>query len=273
MRIRRTGRRDAEAMERMLDTPGREAGAEPVARLLAAAAAPPRPGELAGEERALAAFRQAARAPGRPAPARSWRRRLTAGAAAWAAIGATTVTAGVALAAGTHVFTKDGPVDRPSTTPAPAPGQDGTSAATAPGGVIGSPGASISGPAGTVGPGSAAPEIVGLCKAYLHKDPVRREKALRSPSYQRLVTAAGGAAGVEAYCAGVVASPAGGPPTVPPGQASTPPGQATVPPGQVSTPPGQEKTPTPKAKQTPKAKPTKPESDAAPVASPPAKKD
>jgi hypothetical protein len=246
MRIRRTGHRDAEAMERLLDTAGRDAGGDPVARLLAAAAAPPRPGELAGEDQAVAAFRQAARVPGRAEPARRWRRRLTAGAAAWAAVGATTVTAGVALAAGTHVFIDDGPASRPSTAPASAPGPGGTSAGVTPSGGTRSPGASGTGP-GTLTPGSTAsgaapsmPEITGLCTAYLHKDPKQREKALRTPSYQRLVTAAGGAARVEAYCTGLAASPSGAQPTVPPGQA---------------------KKPTPKAKATPGPKPTKPHED------------
>ncbi|PWU57250.1 hypothetical protein DLJ47_03210, partial [Micromonospora sp. S4605] len=66
MSLRRSGRpADRTESDRLLDAagPGAPAGTDPLARLLSAAAAPARPGELAGEEAALAAFR-AARAAG-----------------------------------------------------------------------------------------------------------------------------------------------------------------------------------------------------------------
>ncbi|MEH0974713.1 hypothetical protein V6U77_26620, partial [Micromonospora sp. CPCC 205546] len=66
---------DRGASDRLLDAARADAprtpdvvGSEPLARLLSAAAAPARPGELAGEEAAVAAFRaaRAARAAGAP---------------------------------------------------------------------------------------------------------------------------------------------------------------------------------------------------------------
>ncbi|RLQ01570.1 hypothetical protein EAD98_00435, partial [Micromonospora sp. CV4] len=71
--------------ERLLDATGDPdmTVADPVARLLAAAAGPTRPGELTGEDVALAAFRAARANPTPTAAARPHRRRLTTGAVAW----------------------------------------------------------------------------------------------------------------------------------------------------------------------------------------------
>ncbi|MDG4781527.1 hypothetical protein O7614_17890 [Micromonospora sp. WMMD961] len=189
------------------DTEAGQAPADPVARLLAAAAGPVRPGELAGEEAALAAFRAARAEPSSvPHPAR--RRRLTTGAAAWIGAVAVTATAGAAFAAVRQDWipapvapeppraspTPDSPRSGDNTrspaetpphgTPSPRPPSPGTpSAAGAP--------PAHSPPAGP---------LHGQCRAWLAKKPDQREKALRTPGFERLVTAAGGAERVEEYC-------------------------------------------------------------------------
>ncbi|MGR6319341.1 hypothetical protein Q2K19_29240 [Micromonospora soli] len=206
MSFRRSdGPADRAESERLLDAvragraPG--PGADPLARVLAAAAAPGDPGELAGEERALAAFR-AARAKPAPVPARApRRRRLRLGVAAWAAGLAATATAGVAFAA----VSLDRPEQpAPPTTPA---GTDGSSAASPTGS---SPTTGTAGPApstgapatGTGGPGQPAKvqQLTGLCRAYLAQPDPQRATALETPAFADLAAAAGGAEQVEAYC-------------------------------------------------------------------------
>ncbi|MBM0277077.1 hypothetical protein JM949_17595 [Micromonospora sp. STR1s_6] len=67
-----------------------------------------------------------------------------------------------------------------------------------------SPGA----PPTTAGAPSASPapagQLTGLCRAWRAKKPEQREKALRTPAFGKLVTAAGGPARVEAYCQSLV---------------------------------------------------------------------
>ncbi|SCF17297.1 hypothetical protein GA0074696_3151 [Micromonospora purpureochromogenes] len=184
------------------------AGDEPLARLLSAAAAPARPGELAGEEAALAAFR-AARAAGAsapaPAPPSRRRRRVTTGVVAWVAGIAATATAGAAFAAVTlDRGDEPAPAPRPPTSVPGGSGSDPAAPSSSGGGpTTGAPGA---------GPSAASPEpgasgkpasegrLAGQCRAYLAKPAAQREKALRSPTFADLVAAAGGAGKVEAYC-------------------------------------------------------------------------
>lgn len=254
MGFRRRGRPGAEAAERLLDAAAEAANAarqptpedllrqtgdapEPLARLLSAAAAPARPGELDGEEAAVAAFRAARHSrlvdgvhPGgtdraahggsrKPSPTGWSGRRLTAGVAAWAAAGVATVTAGAALAAEMLVPTPPTPVPagaRPTTTApattAPATTESATTepattppptttlpttAPTAPPSVT-SPGAHG---AGTPSEDHVAPEpsIVGRCRGYLARN-AGNGRAPEKPPTPDLVAAAGGAAKVEAYC-------------------------------------------------------------------------
>ncbi|MFI9328288.1 hypothetical protein ACIGZJ_12180 [Kitasatospora sp. NPDC052868] len=154
-----------------------------VARVLAAAAAPATAGELAGEEAALSAFREARLASDRavsavPAPVR--RRSMATAALARAfstkavavVLGATAL-GGVAVAAGTGNLPSalgGGPEDpgrrtlvapstpgssRPAAVPAPEPGTAGTSAGAGPS----RPGAAPStGGAPTAGPSAGAPQ-------------------------------------------------------------------------------------------------------------------
>ncbi|MEU4781891.1 hypothetical protein [Micromonospora sp. NPDC023633] len=240
---------DRDASDRLLDaaragaprTPDTD-GSDPLARLLSAAAVPARPGELAGEEDALAAFR-AARAAGPAAetvpPPR--RRRFTAGAVAWGAGIAVTATAGAAFAAVTLDRADDPvPPPRPATpTPAtPAPGttepeRDGPTAATGghPSGSAPHPSAApTSGapvPGATAGDSRRTPEprteeLRGLCQAYLARRPAQREKALDNPAFAQLVTAAGGRERVGDFCGELVPEAAETPnaprrgPTTPP---------------------------------------------------------
>ncbi|MEU9508879.1 hypothetical protein AB0D32_21680 [Micromonospora sp. NPDC048170] len=224
MFFRRTERpADRAVSDRLLDAAGAGAprtpdsgGTEPLAWLLAAAAAPARPGELAGEEEALASFR-AARAAGPsagPAPSPR-RRRFTAGAAAWGAGIAVTATAGAAFAAVALDRAADpAPSPRPAT-PAPAtthPDRGGSTGATGgsrPTGPPSPPSAAVT--SGAPAPGTtpgAAPgrpqqrteQLRGLCRAYLAKKPEQREKALGTPAFARLVTAAGDPEQVEDFC-------------------------------------------------------------------------
>ncbi|RGC67785.1 hypothetical protein C5N14_17255 [Micromonospora sp. MW-13] len=213
---------------------------DPLARLLAAAAGPTRPGELAGEEAALAAFRAARAAPA-PTPAQApRRRRLTVGAVAWIGTLAATATAGVAVAAGTLDRTEEpapppapstapvSPTDSGPVTPRPTRSDPGRSPAptATPGGVGPStparPGASSAdtrAPGRTTGPGhsGAGVQLPGLCRAYLAKSAAQRESALAKPGFAPLVAAAGGAAEVENFCRDLLSRADSGrpPPAIP----------------------------------------------------------
>ena len=90
--------------------------------------------------------------------------------------------------------------------------------------------------------GSApAPSMTGLCRAYTAQVDKSPGKALDNPAFGALVTAAGGAANVPAYCADVVADkPHGKPsdlPTTSPGNTGDPPGSGpATPPGRPQAP-------------------------------------
>ncbi|MER5704366.1 hypothetical protein ABT023_20840 [Micromonospora sp. NPDC002296] len=211
---------------------GRSAG-DPLARLLAAAAGPTRPGELVGEEAALAAFRAARVAPASApasAPART-PRRLTVGVVAWIGTLAATATAGVAVAAATLDRAEEpAPPPAPSTasasaadpgatdptaprptgsgpggSPSPIPAPTATPSGAGPSGPArpGTPGAATRSP----GPGhsGAGAQLPGLCRAYLAKSAAQRERALEKPGFAPLVAAAGGAAEVESFCQDLLA--------------------------------------------------------------------
>ena len=204
---------------------GRPVG-DPLARLLAAAAGPTRPGELAGEEAALAAFRAARAVPAAvpaAAPART-PRRLTVGAVAWIGALAVTATAGVAFAAATLDQAEEpapppaastapaSPTDPGATTPgltgsgpggspSPIPAPTGTPGGAGPS-RPGTPGADTRSPGRTTGPGhpGAGAQLPGLCRAYLAKSAAQRERALAKPGFAPLVVAAGRATEVESFC-------------------------------------------------------------------------
>ncbi|MGW4296062.1 hypothetical protein ACWEH1_23900 [Micromonospora chersina] len=103
-------------------------------------------------------------------------------------------------------------------TPTPAPGTSGSTGAgsTGPGTPTDS-GPGSAGPSGGVpstaptpdasgGPGRppSAGHLTGLCRGYLAKSDGQRARALETPAYADLVTAAGGADRVEGYCLALV---------------------------------------------------------------------
>ncbi|MEW2431838.1 hypothetical protein AB0877_27835 [Micromonospora sp. NPDC047644] len=210
--------------------------AEPVAALLAAAAGPVRPSELAGEDAAVAAFRAARVNPAPAVPQRPRRRRMTTGAVAWIGAVAATATAGAAFAAVTRERPPD-PVPPAPSRPSPTPHQSASrSAGPDPSvgpGVPPPPGAPPSVTATPPAGPTAAAHVHGLCRAWRAKKPEQREKALRTPGFEKLVTAAGGHAEVEAYCQRLVpetkpsepakATPSESPKSKPPSSGKAPP--------------------------------------------------
>ena len=208
---------DEETVEQLLTgalPPGQApAGYEEVAQLLAAAAAAPTPGELAGQEAALAELRAVARA--RPAatiapvPASPSRRRRRTGLAVVVVVGAL-ITGGAAGAATGHL---PGPVREaartilgtgggqapPASTDAGQPPAPVKRPAGAGGGLPGSrPGVSTSrGPGG--GP-AANPNLEGLCQAFLSGNGAEEGGKLGAAAFEVLARAAGGQERVPAYC-------------------------------------------------------------------------
>jgi len=61
--------------------------------------------------------------------------------------------------------------------------------------------------------GTPAPSMIGMCRAYAAKPAGHRGKAVRSPAFTALRTAAGGPQNVTAYCTAVLAAKASGVPT------------------------------------------------------------
>jgi hypothetical protein len=183
-----------------------------LAATLRAAAGPARPGELAGRQAAVAAFRVALQDHSAPIGRRSRIRtpvlRLSLRAAVVAAV--VLGTGGVALAASTGAISiplNHHPVpSSPATTQHPGVGQDSSKHP------------------GTPDP---SPSLVGLCHAYLDGAGSDHGNALDSPAFQALITAAGGKDGVDAFCTQLLATlkpshtPDGKPSATPPGQAAT----------------------------------------------------
>ena len=195
---------------------------------LATAAAPAYPAELDRRPLALAAFQaahlQSVPEPRRPSLTRSWFTRLPTGKVV--ALAAVTVAGGVALAAGSG--TLPGPATgnpaRPSIAPVPGTARPlGTVDAT------GRPATTPSRrtPAGAVSLPPTA--LVGLCHAYLAGAGRSHGKALDSPAFTALITAAGGRDKVEGYCTALLATP--------PGSAATHPGKPAKPTDHPTGPP------------------------------------
>jgi hypothetical protein len=211
---------DDDTVERLLTGDLSPAQAPPayarVAELLAAAAAAPSPGELAGQAAVLAELRAVTRA--RPPTttirrARTPRRRRRAGLAVVLVVGAL-ATGGVAGAATGHL---PGPVreaarsilgtagrgdpassTRPGSPPAPAtraagPGDAG-SEGSRPGGATGpGPGPSVPGPV-------VSPNLQGLCQAYVSGNGAQQGERLDATAFETLARAAGGEDEIAAYC-------------------------------------------------------------------------
>jgi hypothetical protein len=208
---------DEETVEQLLTgalPPGQApAGYEKLVQLLAAAAAAPTPGELAGQEAALAELRAVARArpPAITAPVRAGppRRRRRTGLAVVVVVGAL-ATGGAAGAATGHLpgpvreaartilGTGDGQAP-PASTGAGQPPAPVKRPADAGGGLPGSrPGASTSRGQGD-GP-AASPNLEGLCQAFVSGNGTEEGGRLDAAAFEALARAAGGQERVPAFC-------------------------------------------------------------------------
>ncbi|MCZ7474262.1 hypothetical protein [Micromonospora sp. WMMC273] len=172
---------DQETVERLLAGRSGDAPPAPPALLavLAAVRAAPGAGELDGEAAAVAGYRSARRMPRR--------RRVRFGVRMAVAGLAASLTGGVALAATGNLPRAARPAPPPIGTAPPAP-------ETRPARPTGSP-----------GPGTPQPSAPpGLCVAYRALAEPDRGRALATPAFSDLVTAAGGHDRVPDYCAGLL---------------------------------------------------------------------
>jgi hypothetical protein len=172
----------AQTAEQLLDGhPIARGNARALAERLAVASAAAFPGELAGEDAAVAAFTAASGAGLAPLPEREpmlksalVAKLLTVKAAVIAV--AAVSAGGVALAASTGVLPNPMAPDNPGhSTPAPGNSNDGSNA-------------------------TPSPSLIGLCTAYLAGPEAEHGKVLESPAFTALITAAGGQDNVDAYC-------------------------------------------------------------------------
>jgi hypothetical protein len=192
-------RLDRATAERLLsgDPAAAPTGQESLAHLLAAAAAPGRHRELAGEQAAMVAFRTAHRVPPTQQRSRSMislalGKILTAKAVA--VVAATTI-GGVAVAAGTgHLPTQHRPE-------ASSQSQGAETSETGP-----ETGEAARAKARShTAAGTPSPSMVGLCRAYAAGEKASHGKALDNPAFTALVTASGGKAKVSAWCTTLLA--------------------------------------------------------------------
>ncbi|MEV6713379.1 hypothetical protein AB0M48_15210 [Lentzea sp. NPDC051208] len=192
-RSRRIDRRTAEQLLRTAPGQLPVAGHDRLSDLLAAAGAPARDQELAGEQAAMAAFRDARLA---PAPQR-WRpRMLKAALANLLAVkiaGVAALTAGgIALAAAAG--TLPGQQREEPTTPAGTTTVVSTTSATT--------AATSKGPEQKPdNSASPSPSLKGLCQAYTAGAGSEHGKSHDNPAFSALITAAGGAERVPGFCA------------------------------------------------------------------------
>ena len=177
MSTHRPHRIDRFTAERLLR--GEVAGPHELAELLAAAAAPAQPDELAGEEAAVTAFREAHLIPASRPRRRSMITKLLTLKVAAAALTAT-AAGGVALAAGTGHL-PDSMSGSAKSTARPDTGKTAAGAKHA--------------------KASPSPSLVGLCRAFRAGAGDNPGKALQSPAFTALITAAGGKDNVAAFCA------------------------------------------------------------------------
>jgi hypothetical protein len=205
-RARRIDRHTAEQLLR--GVPGAPSAApDRLTAVLAAATAPARPGELSGEEAALAAFRQAKLAPAARPRHRSTLARVVSVKVAALSL-AVTGLGGIAVAAGSGALPN--PLDRKPPVASPSPSRI---AAAGPGATE----TQRAVPAeprrhGTPSAGPS-PSMLGLCRAYRARPARERGKALETPAFAALVAAAGGdGKKVDRYCDGLLDGPAGRPP-------------------------------------------------------------
>jgi hypothetical protein len=204
---------DQDVLERLLD--GRlDPGSAPpdyrgLARLLAAAAAPAGPEELAGEQLAMATF--AAEMRSHP-PILSPRRTAVVSKvftmkAAAAALVAVLSIGGIAAAATGLLPDQASPVaDKAAATTADAAGHGlGKAAVANTGGTAPAGSTDGQGRESAVGPDASGAARAGLCRAWQAGQGGDHGRRMDSVAFQALVTAAGGADKVAAYCEDVAA--------------------------------------------------------------------
>jgi hypothetical protein len=209
---------DQDLLERLLD--GRlDPGSVPpgyggLARLLAAAAAPAAPDELAGEQLAMAEFTAVMRPhPPTLSPRRTPvpRRMFTMKAAAAALVAALSL-GGVAAAAAGLLPDQASPVadQAPATTAANAAAHGLGKAAAANLDAAANAGSTAGqGRKSAVGPDASAAARAGLCRAWQAGQGGDHGRRMDSVAFQALVAAAGGADKVAAYCQDVTAGGGG----------------------------------------------------------------
>jgi hypothetical protein len=225
-RSRRIDRRTAEQLLRGASGEARVSGHDRLTDLLASAAAPARDRELAGEQAAMAAFRSARRATA-PQRRRPWMLKIALANLLTVKIAAVTAAAagGIALAAAAgslpgqqrdeHAPPADTKVVTTSTTEAARsakPEQKPDNSA------------------------SPSPSLKGLCQAYTAGAGSEHGKAHENPAFSALITAAGGADKVPAFCADQLADK--------PGKSDQAPGQSDQTPGKPDQAPGKPDQPT-----------------------------
>jgi hypothetical protein len=228
---------DQDTLERLLDGPLDPGSVPPgyggLARLLAAAAAPAAPEELAGEQRALGEFTAVMRStPPTLSPRRTAvpRKVFTIKAAA-AALVAVLSVGGIAAAATGLLPGQASPVaDQAAATTAADAAAHGLDRAAA---------ANVGGPAqagatdgqgreSAVGPDATAAARAGLCQAWQAGQGGDQGRRMDAVAFQALVAAAGGVGNIAGYCKDVTAGDHGQ------GQASPP--SVSAPPTSASPP-------------------------------------
>ncbi len=200
MSSHRSPRASRQDIEQMLDgAPARADATRPLAALLHAATAPAHPKELAGEQAALAAF-EAAQLDPVPIPRRqnvlksTLAKILTVKAAI--ILAAAAGTTGVVLASTSGALTStDGPSQQrpahPRATHSPTHPSAGTPRSGDQEGKSGD---------------APSPSMAGLCQAYEAHKTDNPGKALDSPAFTALITAAGGQDNVDDYCDTIAAT-------------------------------------------------------------------
>jgi hypothetical protein len=251
-RPRRINRRTAEQLLRGARADEWGAGPDALAGLLAAASAPAREDELAGQPAAMAAFRSA-----QFGPVPQLRRRsviksalVTSLAAKIAAVAVIVVSgAGIATAAMTGHL----PV-HPAPAATIAPASRSTESRTGPSptgrGTAGENTSAAAPGLADSGRTAPAPDLVGLCHAYAAG--AGGHGAHLSPAFTVLVNAAGGEAKVPAYCATLSRGDNGAPPSTGGQAAGAPAAQRGG---------AQHPTPTPPTKGSPNGGSAKPTAD------------
>jgi hypothetical protein len=232
---------DQDSLERLLD--GRlDPGSAPpgyggVARLLAAAAAPAAPEELAGEQLAMAEFAAVLQ----PRPSTLSPRRTAVPSkvftmkAAAAALVAVLTLGGVAAAATGLLPGQASPVadQAAASTGADAAAHGlGQAAAANMGGTAQAGSTEGQGPESAVGPDATAAARAGLCRAWQAGQGGDHGRRMDSVAFQALVAAAGGVGKVAAYCKDVAAGSGAGAD----GQGQASPPSVSAPPTTVSPP-------------------------------------